>query len=430
LLALLLGAVSAVRGADIERDPIRYGTTAADNPVSRLQQRLDAGQLTLHYDKKTGYLRPLLAALQVPESSQMLVFSKTSLQRERIAPRTPRALYFNDDVYIGFCQHGTVLEVTAADPQLGAVFYTLEQEPAAKPQFVRQGDSCLICHGSSQNQGFPGPLVRSVHPDAGGFPILSAGTHRIDQTSPLEHRWGGWYVTGTSGTQKHLGNRVVRDKRHPRQEEGSDGLNATDLSRWISTAPYLTGHSDIVALLVLEHQAEMHNLITRANFLTRQALYEEAEINKALGRPADHRSESTVSRIKNAGEPLLRYLLFSGEAPLTDAVRGTSGFAEEFAQRGPRDDHGRSLREFDLRCRLFKYPCSYLIYSAAFDALPGPVKEYVLQRLWDVLNGKDTSPEFAHLSAADRRAILDILRATKPSLPEYWRRSAAGRASS
>jgi hypothetical protein len=222
----------------------------------------------------------------------------------------------------------------------------------------------------------------------------------------------------------------VRDKRHPRQEEGSDGLNATDLSRWISTAPYLTGHSDIVALLVLEHQAEMQNLITRANFLTRQALYEEADINKALGRPADHRSESTVSRIKNAGEPLLRYLLFSGEAPLTDAVRGTSGFAEEFAQCGPRDDHGRSLREFDLHCRLFKYPCSYLIYSAAFDALPGPVKEYVLQRLWDVLNGKDASPEFAHLSAADRRAILEILRATKPGLPEYWRRSAAGGASS
>src|SRR5262249_44913722 len=150
------------------------------------------------------------------------------------------------------------------------------------------------------------------------FPILSAGTHRIDHTSPLEQRWGGWYVTGTSGKQKHLGNRVVRDKRHARQDDGTDGLNVTDLSPWIATAPYLTGHSDIVALLVLEHQAEMHNLITRANFLTRQALYEEADINKALGRPADHRSESTVSRIKNPAEPLLNYLLFTCEPPLTD----------------------------------------------------------------------------------------------------------------
>src|SRR5262249_28232645 len=157
-------------------------TAPADNAVSRLQQRLDASQVSLPYDKKTGYLRPLLAALQVPESSQMLVFSKTSMQRERIAPRSPRALYFNDEVYVGFCQHAAVLEVTASDPQLGAVFYTLEQEPTARPQFVRQGDSCLICHGSSQNQGFPGPLVRSVHVDAGGFPILSEGMHRIDHT--------------------------------------------------------------------------------------------------------------------------------------------------------------------------------------------------------------------------------------------------------
>jgi hypothetical protein len=428
LLALLVGAVPAAPAADIEREPIHYSTAPADNPVSRLQQRLDTAPATLTYDKKTGYLRPLLAALNVPESSQMLVFSKTSLQRERIGPRTPRALYFNDEVYVGFCQHGTVLEVTAADPQLGAVFYTLEQEPAERPQFVRQGDSCLICHASSQNQGFPGPLVRSVYPDAGGFPILSAGTHRIDHTSPLEQRWGGWYVTGTSGRQKHLGNRVLRDKRHPRQEESTEGLNATDLGRWIATAPYPTGHSDIVALLVLEHQAEMHNLITRANFLTRQALYEEADINKALGRPADYRSESTVSRIKNAGEPLLKYLLFCGEAPLTDPVKGTSGFAEEFVQRGPRDERSRSLRDFDLRRRLFKYPCSYLIYSAAFDALPGPVKEYVLQRLWEVLSGKDASPDFAHLSAEDRRAILEILRATKPGLPDSWRRSASAAA--
>src|SRR5207302_8884790 len=134
--------------------------------------------------------------------------------------------------------------------------------------------------------------------------------------------------------------------------------------------------------------------------------------------PADYRSESTPSRIKNAGEPLLKYLLFSGETGLTDRVRGTSGFAEEFCQRGPRDSRGRSLRDFDLQRRLFKYPCSYLIYSAAFDSLPGPVKDYVLHRLWEVLNGKDTSAEFAHLTTADRRAMLEILVTTKPNLPD------------
>jgi hypothetical protein len=172
--------------------------------------------------------------------------------------------------------------------------------------------------------------------------------------------------------------------------------------------------------MVLEHQAEMHNRITQANFLTRLALYEEADLNKAFGRPAGYRSESTTSRVQSAGDALLKYLLFCDEAKLTDQVQGTSPFAQEFAQRGPHDGRGRSLRDLDLRQRLFRYPCSYLIYSAAFDALPEIVKDYVLRRLWDVLTGKDTSAAFAHLSAGDRQAIREILLQTKPNLPSYW----------
>src|SRR5262249_53739144 len=134
-----------------------------------------------------------------------------------------------------------------------------------------------------------------------------------------------------------------------------------------------------------------------------------------------YHSENTTSRVKNAGEPLVKYLLFSGEAALTEPVRGTSGFAAEFARRGPRDGKGRSLRDFDLRRRLVAYPCSYVIYPPAFAGLPGPVKDYVYRRLWEVLTGKDTGADFAHLSAADRQAILEILRATKPDLPDYWK---------
>ncbi len=307
------------------------------------------------------------------------------------------------------------------DPNLGAVFYSLDQKRAERPRFVRQTDSCLLCHGSSLNQGLPGHLIRSVYPDDEGMPILSSGTFRIDHRSPLAQRWGGWYVTGTSGKQTHLGNLIVRDKQTPEQIDNRAGVNRTDLAGLCDTSAYLTRHSDIVSLMVLEHQAEAHNLITRANFLTRAALHEAVEINKALGRPAGYRSESTVSRIKNAGEPLVKYLLFGGEAQLTDPVRGTSRLAEEFARRGPRDRRGRSLRDFDLRHRLFKYPCSYLIYSPAFDALPAPVKDYVVQRLGDVLTGKDTSPDFAHLSAADRQAIREILLDTKPGLAGGWK---------
>ncbi len=424
-LAVVLLAIPA-RGADLDREPILYSSAPDDNAVSRLQKRLNSGETKLTYEENFGYLRSLLRELRVSESSQVLVFSKTSLQRNRIGPKTPRALYFNDETYIGFCQQGTVLEVAAVDPKLGEVFYSFDQERVEKPRFVRQNDACLICHASSQNQGLPGNLVRSVLPDADGFPILSAGTYRIDQTSPLKRRWGGWYVTGESGGQTHLGNLIVREKRPPALEEidNKAGANVGDLSKLIKTAPYLTPHSDIVALMVLEHQAEMHNLITRANFQTRLALYEEAEINKALDRPADYRSETTVSRIRSAGEPLVKYLLFSGEAALTDRIQGASGFAEEFVKRGPRDSKNRSLRDFDLRRRLFAYPCSYLIYSPEFDALPGLMKEYVYRRLHEVLTGRDASQDFAHLNDADRTAIYEILMATKPNLPANWKISA------
>ena len=301
------------------------------------------------------------------------------------------------------------------------MFYSLSQKEIEKPHFLRQTDNCLICHASSFNQGYPGHLVRSVFADGLGLPILASGTYRIDHSSPLKQRWGGWYVTGASGKQTHLGNMIVRGNRRPEDIDNSPNVNVANLDRYFRTSPYLTPHSDIVALMVLEHQTEMHNRIARANFLTRIALRDEAEFNKALGRSADYRSESTVSRIKNAGEPVVKYMLFAEEAQLTDPVKGTSGFAEEFVRRGPRDGRGRSLRNLDLKHRLFAYPCSYLIYSEAFDALPAPVKDYVLRRLWDVLGGKDTSKEFAHLSAEDRQSIREILRATKTNLPDYWK---------
>jgi hypothetical protein len=409
------------RCGDIEGEPINYGKAPVDNAVSRLEQRLAAGRATLAYEARFGYLRSLLRELGVSQSTQTLVFSKTSLQRHRIAPTRPRAIYFGDDVYIGFCQKGDVLEVTTIDPGLGAVFYTLDQKSPDKPRFTRQTDTCTICHGSSANQGFPGNLIRSVYPDEDGLPILSAGSHRTDHTSPFEQRWGGWYVTGTSGKQKHLGNLTFHGDPDPSRIDNSAGLNLNSLSDRIKTSAYLTPHSDIVALMVLEHQVEMHNLIGRANLQTRLALYEEASINKALGRSADYRSESTTSRIKSAGEPLIKYLLFSGEARLAEKLCGTSGFADEFPKRGPRDRRARSLRDLELEHRLFVYPCSYVIYSQAFDALPAPVKEYVYRRLWDILSGKDTSQGFGHLTAADRQAILEILRETKRNLPDYWR---------
>jgi hypothetical protein len=274
----------------------------------------------------------------------------------------------------------------------------------------------LQCHVSSKTRDVPGHLIRSVYPDRSGQPVYNAGTFTTGAESPISERWGGWYVTGTHGKQRHMGNVFVTDFDHPEQLNTDAGANLTELSALIKTDPYLVPDSDIVALMVLGQQSQMHNALTQAGFQARQALHYQAGLNKALGEPADYRSESTQRRLSNAAETLVRDLLFVGEAPLTDPIAGTSGFAEQFAARGPRDSKGRSLRDFDLKTRLFAYPCSYLIYSESFDALPKPVLDQVAQRLRTVLTADDPGPEFAHLSAADRKAIFEILRETKPGL--------------
>ena len=267
----------------------------------------------------------------------------------------------------------------------------------------------------------PGHLVRSVTPDRGGTPFLSAGSFRTDYTSPFSERWGGWYVTGTHGKMTHRGNGTALDKKAA--DEGFDnsaGQNVTDLKPFFTTGEYLTPHSDIVALMVLEHQMELHNRIAHATIDVRGALHYNAELNRAFDEPPTHRFDSTNSRIRSAADRVLKGLLFCEEAKLTDRVEGTSGFVKDFAARGPRDAKGRSLRDFDLSARLFDYPCSYLIYSEAFDKMPVEVRDLVLKRLFAVLMGEDQDKAFDHLTADDKKAILEILRETKPNLPDYW----------
>ena len=417
----LLIACTAWAIDEIDQPPIQYGTSKPDNRVSRLQKRLDSGELRLAFDKDKGYLSDLLRALDVPIQSQMLVFSKTSMQRQRISPRKPRAIYFSDDVYVGFCQQGEVLEIAAADPQLGAVFYTLDQKQAESPRLLRQTDNCLICHSSSRTEGLPGYVVRSLYVGRSGQPILSAGGYAVDQTTPLEQRWGGWYVTGQHGSQTHMGNLVIPGAGDPRKVDNSQGQNVTDLGDHFDVDQYLSPHSDIVALMVLEHQTLVHNRLAKANFETRRALYYEKGMNEAFGETEDNRLESTTRRIQAAGDALVEAILMVDEAKLSAPIIGTSEYAEKFSQAGPRDARGRSLRELDLQRRLFKYPCSYLIYSEVFDGLPQEMHDYVWQRLWNVLSKGEDAAKFAHLSSEDRQAIVEILRETKPELPEYWK---------
>ncbi|MEO8495737.1 MAG: hypothetical protein ABI614_11745 [Planctomycetota bacterium] len=409
---LLLSCDRVAAQIEFESAPINYDTAPTNDPIVELQKRLNAGELKLAHDEHYGYLPAVLDALNVPPSSQMLVFSQTSFQLRRIAPSHPRAVYFSDNTNVGWVQDGDVLEMSTVDPQQGAIFYTLDQAQDPQPRFLRDRGQCITCHASSRTQGVPGHLVRSVFPDANGRPLLGSGTYVTDHRSPFDRRWGGWYVSGTHGTMRHMGNAIAQDRRNPEDLDREAGANVTDLSKLVNVQPYLSPHSDLVALMVLEHQTQMQNFITLASYEARSALHLDGVMNKALDRPGDYQSDTTKRRLEKASEKLLQYMLFVDEFELTSPVQGMSAFAAEFAAKGIRDSQGRSLRDFDLTRRLFKYPCSYLIYSDAFAQLPAPIRQRVYDRLRDVLADTGQSVEFSHLLAADRRAIFEILNET------------------
>ena len=426
-LSWIIGAIIAslannAGAADrFEEAPILYSTSAVDNPISRLQEAIDAAEVTLEFDSRFGYLPAVLDALDIPIDSQTLVFSKTSFQNPQISPETPRALYFNDNTYIGTVQQGNVIEVSTTDPNLGTVFYTLEQGDNAKPRFVREGNDCLQCHATNLTRGTPGHILRSLYTDAAGFPILKAGTQQTTQDSPIEERWGGWYVTGSHGNARHMGNGIAKELERDATLDSEGGANRTSLHPRVDQSKYLGSGSDIVALMILAHQTRMHNLMTEANYETRFALRDQAVMDEILERDPDERSDSTLRRIANIGNRLVDYMLFVDEAELVSPIVGTTSYAESFAQTGQQDALGRSLRMLDMKSRMFRYPLSYLIYSEQFDALPPDMLEFVYQRIWAVLNGENRDERFDHLDADTRAAIVEILRATKPGVPEYWK---------
>jgi hypothetical protein len=412
--------------------PIHYRSLDLSDPVALLQKQLDQGQAKLTYEEDHGYLKSVLALLKVPVDSQTLVFSKTSFQYSKISPEHPRALYYNDDVYVGSVHGGKAVEIVSFDPMQGAIFYLLDEHPADKPVFQRAELDCTQCHIAAGTRGIPGVLLRSVYPLKPGTLTPRAPSFITDQTSALKDRWGGWYVSGKLANNT-MANAAVLTPPPDTDDDVAPPLPKLEtLPKPFDPSKYLNGESsDAVALLVLAHQTQMHNLITLTNYQTRLGLYAlEQSGQRAAGDAApafESLPEATQQQIAKPAEQLLRYLLFVGETKLgggRDAADG-SAFAREFAKRGPRDSKGRSLRDFDLRDRIFQYPCSYLIYSSAFDALPEPAKGYVWRRLLEILSGEDKSGDFAGLSARDRQAILSILLETKPGLPPAWQDYAA-----
>ena len=410
-VAVAYGNRASVPAINLDDPTIQYNTRMPHDAVSYLNQRIQRGQVHLKYEKPQGYLRGVLEALDVPVESQLVVFSKTSFQSERISPTNPRSIFFNDSVVVGWVHGGPLLELAAEDPRQGMIFFSMGQNPAGPPHANRD-PNCLPCHVSDESMGVPGTLMRSVYTDADGKTIPELGTFLTDDRSPFAQRWGGWYVTGDTGTLRHMGNAVVKGGKslEPLVPDESQPLNSLD-GRF-DTQGYLRPYSDVVALMVFEHQMHMINLFTRLGWEVRVA-------EGADGEPGQL-SAKAAKVVREASRELADYMLFADEKPLPSKVEGTSGFAEKFSSEGPNDSQGRSLRQFDLQQRLMRYPCSYMIYSSAFDALPKDLKDATYARIWRILSGEERGKRYAALTLKDRRAIVEILRETKRRLPDYF----------
>lgn len=405
LLAPLAQAQRDAKGAWVgvldEHPAIDYASRPTTDPIARLNTALGDGTAALAFEPSAGYLRALLTALDISPSSQLLVLSRTGVQRAYTRPSNPRALYFNEQVAIGYIPGAPYLELIAHDPVQGAVFYTLDQRATARPALSRQ-TACLTCHVATATLEVPGFMTRSLVAGPDGTPKLRLGSEDVvDHRTPFARRWGGFFVTGRHGQSTHLGN-VVADERDVRRSLVPAGpLNVVSLAGVVNPDDYPAQTSDVAALAVFDHQTRALNLLTRLGWESRVAAHEG-------------RAPATSPAVMALVRELVHYLLLADEAPMPGGLESTSGFREWFAARGPKDAQGRTLHALDLRRRLFAYPLSYTIDSPAFDALPADVRGLVVRAIVDALDGPPSGDGAVRIAAADRRAMLEILRATKP----------------
>ena len=422
VMLVSLFAHSALGDEDpFERAPISYSRTIPQDAITVLKSRLASGEIRLEGDERQ-VVRSLLKALAIPEASQMLVFSKTSFQKDRINAAHPRAIYFSDEVYVGWCPGGLV-EIAAIDPVLGPVFYSFDPHAVQEGIRFQRDAECLRCHGGTFVREIPGLLARSVFTDTAGQPVLSLGSELVDATTPIEKRWGGWYVTALRAGPRHRGNVILSTEHEPVPQELAVRANLKSLDKLVDTEPYLTSSSDITALLVFEHQVSVQNVLTKANHECLRMMAYQKGLQKELKETVTEEPtyESVRHVFSNAAQEVMDALLSKNEAALPEkGIEGAGGFATAF-QAGAKEAVGsHSLKQLDLHQRLFKYRCSYLIQSTSFDRLQPILRRRVLQRLGHVLSDPAPEPRYAYLEPAEREGIRQVVTASLGNLPVSW----------
>ena len=402
-----------------EEPPISYSSTEAKDRATALNAAHQARANAIRSLPAKKRLQWLLDEFKVPVESQIFVFSKTSLQRDLITPETPRVLYFSDEAYVGWAPTGA-FEVTVFDPQLGATFYVFDAHETGAAPLLRRDNDCLLCH--ARHEHTPTLRARTVFPDARGEPLAGSGGSNIDPSTPLEERWGGWYVTGGGPGLRHRGNLTGRKPEDFEGPSAQPVRNLASLEGVVDTRRYLLKTSDVVPMLLHDHQVHVHNVMSTALQDARIALHRWPAMRKILGLPDDAPPQgSCVVVFESQAEKLIDALLCRDEAPWPeDALRSDGVFAAAYAKTRKADAKGRSLRDLDLRTRLFRYRCSPLIYSESFTHLPRQLREITLLRLSAGLRAFPPSPAFGHLEESERVAIHEILTATLPDLPAGW----------
>ncbi|MDB4722026.1 hypothetical protein OAF65_09935 [Verrucomicrobiales bacterium] len=375
--------------------------------MSELLKRVRKGEINL--DEKSGItlVRRLLEELKISETSQILVFSRTSLQRGAVSPTNPRAIYFNDEVYLGWMPNGRI-EIASSDPEKGFIFFFQRELSDRKAPLFSRDRVCIQCHAGSATNFLPGPLGRSVFPDSKGRSLKSVDTFElIGHGVPVHERWGGWYVTHAHQDLNHMGNAIAIKENGElklQRKDSSKGLN-----NFFNTSNYPVSTSDIEALLIFDHQVQMQFVLIESAYKIRQAIFDSQEVS-------DQKKVTNLNvLLKEVTESIVSELLFKEEFPLGGKVVDTSQagkFVTEFKAKGKTDSMGRSLRDLDLQGRLFKYRCSYMIYSKSFSAFPEILKNSVLNRIKEIMTSESPQLGYEYLEVEEKRAIFDILSGT------------------
>lgn len=387
---------------DFEAPPHNYKTR---QPRDRFTLRMEGLQSDPRLDRSSekAFLTSFLKILEIPVSSQLLVFSTTSLQLRFISPSNPRAIYFSEDIYVGYIPGGR-LEIVGIDPEIGAVFYIFDIPRSADSIRYERSERCMNCHAGEDTGYVPGLVAKSVVPGPSGG---SLDAFRVAQTGhgiPLSDRFGGWHVTGKFNLTNHWGNLTGRLVGGTLQTFPNMPGSRFDFGK------YPVNTSDILAHLLHEHQVGFVNRAIEAGYRVRTALF----LSDGKLTPGQSKELEEQARI------LTRYLLFADEAPLPPGgIKPDSAFQADFLANRRRNADGVSLKDLDLETRLFKNRCSYMIYSPAFQGLPSVLKMRVYELLKRALT-TNADREYAYLSAPEKLAIRNVLKSTVEDLPASW----------